>query len=253
MKWTSIVSIYTLFWVLSCFLVMPFGIRTHADVAGTAEEVERVSGQVDSAPINFNPRRTALRGGTEPAHRPPGGLVGQADMAHLARAHQPRQRLQLIVDGADLRVARRRGCAPGAGPVAPQSAGASGCPRSPRTWRAPGGATRLWPLEPGEPASHNQHRGHRAVGYPGPRSANVPTGCAVSTSHSRMGHLMARSLGLARWDLLRPLDMLSSVWSSAAALPPVSSGASRPSMVATRSAASPPRAAPTKKPTWCRS
>lgn len=36
---------------------------------------------------------------------------------------------------------------------------------------------------------------------------------------------MARSLGLARWDLLRPLDMLSSLWSSAAALPPVSSGA----------------------------
>lgn len=36
---------------------------------------------------------------------------------------------------------------------------------------------------------------------------------------------MARSLGLARWDLLRPLDMLSSVWSTAAALPPVSSGA----------------------------
>ncbi|WP_323055562.1 hypothetical protein [Mycobacterium pinniadriaticum] len=32
---------------------------------------------------------------------------------------------------------------------------------------------------------------------------------------------MARSLGLARWDLLRPLDMLSSVWSAA----PVSSGA----------------------------
>jgi hypothetical protein len=36
---------------------------------------------------------------------------------------------------------------------------------------------------------------------------------------------MARSLGLARWDLLRPLDMLSALWSSAAALPPVSSGA----------------------------
>lgn len=36
---------------------------------------------------------------------------------------------------------------------------------------------------------------------------------------------MARSLGLSRWDLLRPLDVLSSVWSSAAALPPVSSGA----------------------------
>lgn len=36
---------------------------------------------------------------------------------------------------------------------------------------------------------------------------------------------MARSLGVARWDLLRPLDMLFSVWSTATALPPVSSGA----------------------------
>lgn len=36
---------------------------------------------------------------------------------------------------------------------------------------------------------------------------------------------MARSLGIGGWDLLRPLDVLSSVWSSAAALPPVSSGA----------------------------
>ncbi len=34
---------------------------------------------------------------------------------------------------------------------------------------------------------------------------------------------MARSLGLTRWDLLRPLDLLSSVWSTAAALP-VNSG-----------------------------
>ncbi|HTY29634.1 MAG TPA: hypothetical protein VMD51_16045, partial [Mycobacterium sp.] len=36
---------------------------------------------------------------------------------------------------------------------------------------------------------------------------------------------MARSLGIGGWDLLRPLDVLSSAWSSAAALPPVSSGA----------------------------
>ena len=36
---------------------------------------------------------------------------------------------------------------------------------------------------------------------------------------------MARSLSIGGWDLLRPLDVLSSVWSSAAALPPVSSGA----------------------------
>ena len=61
MKLTSIVSIYTLFWVLSCFLVMPFGIRTHADVAGTADAQERVVGQVESAPVNFRPRRIALR------------------------------------------------------------------------------------------------------------------------------------------------------------------------------------------------
>lgn len=33
MKWTSILAIYALFWVLSAFLVMPFGLRTH-DEAG---------------------------------------------------------------------------------------------------------------------------------------------------------------------------------------------------------------------------
>lgn len=61
MKWGSMLAIFSLFWVLSCFFVMPFGLRTHADVAGTDEARERVAGQVDSAPINFNPRRIALR------------------------------------------------------------------------------------------------------------------------------------------------------------------------------------------------
>ncbi|MBS0255424.1 MAG: DUF1467 family protein [Proteobacteria bacterium] len=61
MKWGSMLAIFSLFWVLSCFLVMPFGLRTHADVAGTEDAQERVPGQVDSAPINFNPRRIALR------------------------------------------------------------------------------------------------------------------------------------------------------------------------------------------------
>ncbi len=51
------------------------------------------------------------------------------------------------------------------------------------------------------------------------------TGCALPSPPSRMGHLMARSLGIGGWDLLRPLDVLSSMWSAAAALPPVSSGA----------------------------
>ena len=56
MNWTSIIAIYGLFWVLSAFLVMPFGIRTHAE-AGE----ELIAGQADSAPANFNPKRIALR------------------------------------------------------------------------------------------------------------------------------------------------------------------------------------------------
>jgi hypothetical protein len=36
---------------------------------------------------------------------------------------------------------------------------------------------------------------------------------------------MARSLGLGPWDLFRPLDLLSSLWSTAASVPPVSTGA----------------------------
>jgi predicted secreted protein len=56
MNWTSIIAIYGLFWVLSAFLVMPFGIRTHAEVGE-----ELIAGQADSAPANFNPKRIALR------------------------------------------------------------------------------------------------------------------------------------------------------------------------------------------------
>ncbi|HOB13224.1 MAG TPA: DUF1467 family protein [Novosphingobium sp.] len=56
MKITSIIAIYFLLWVLSAFLVMPFGLRTHDD-----EAAETVPGQVTSAPVNFDPRRIALR------------------------------------------------------------------------------------------------------------------------------------------------------------------------------------------------
>lgn len=55
MKWTSILAIYVLFWVLSAFLVMPFGVRTH-DEAGIA----KVPGQAESAPAHFRPKRIAL-------------------------------------------------------------------------------------------------------------------------------------------------------------------------------------------------
>ena len=56
MRWTSILAIYFLFWVLSAFCVMPFGIRTH-DEAGVA----KIPGQADSAPANFRPGLIALR------------------------------------------------------------------------------------------------------------------------------------------------------------------------------------------------
>ena len=56
MQITSILAIYFLFWVMSAFLLLPFGVQT-ADEAG----VEKVPGQADSAPVNFRPGRLALR------------------------------------------------------------------------------------------------------------------------------------------------------------------------------------------------
>ena len=56
MKWTSIVAIYSLFWVLSAFLVMPFGVKTHDEMG-----LDKVPGQVHSAPGNYNPGRIARR------------------------------------------------------------------------------------------------------------------------------------------------------------------------------------------------
>ena len=56
MKWTSIVAIYSLFWVMSAFIVLPFGVRTHEE-AGVA----RVPGQADSAPANFSASRIVKR------------------------------------------------------------------------------------------------------------------------------------------------------------------------------------------------
>ena len=56
MKLTSIIAIYALFWVMSAFLVLPFGVRTHDEA-----EVEKVPGQADSAPVEFRPGRIAKR------------------------------------------------------------------------------------------------------------------------------------------------------------------------------------------------
>jgi predicted secreted protein len=56
MQWTSILAIYVLVWVMTAFVSLPFGIKTH-DEAG----VPKVPGQAESAPANFRPGRLALR------------------------------------------------------------------------------------------------------------------------------------------------------------------------------------------------
>lgn len=59
MYWASGLAIYFLFWFGSLFMVLPFGIRTHADI-GQQHEI----GHAESAPVHFDPwkivRRTTL-------------------------------------------------------------------------------------------------------------------------------------------------------------------------------------------------
>lgn len=56
MAWTSILAIYALFWVMSAFVMLPFGVKTHEELG-----LEKVPGQADSAPANFRPGRLVLR------------------------------------------------------------------------------------------------------------------------------------------------------------------------------------------------
>lgn len=56
MQWTSILAIYFLFWVMTAFVLLPFGVRTHEELGE-----EKTPGQADSAPANFRPGRLALR------------------------------------------------------------------------------------------------------------------------------------------------------------------------------------------------
>lgn len=56
MRITSIIGIYLLFWVLSAFIVLPFGVRTADE-----ENVEVVRGHAESAPVNFDARRIIRR------------------------------------------------------------------------------------------------------------------------------------------------------------------------------------------------
>ncbi len=56
MRWTSALAIYILFWSLSVFLVLPFGVRTTREAGG-----ELVPGQAESAPHEFRAGRVAWR------------------------------------------------------------------------------------------------------------------------------------------------------------------------------------------------
>ena len=56
MRITSIIGIYLLFWVLSAFIVLPFGVRTADE-----ENVEVMHGHAESAPVNFSPSRIIKR------------------------------------------------------------------------------------------------------------------------------------------------------------------------------------------------
>lgn len=56
MRLTSALAIYFLFWALSVFLVLPFGVRTHEEAGA-----DRVPGQADSAPHGFEVRRMLVR------------------------------------------------------------------------------------------------------------------------------------------------------------------------------------------------
>ncbi len=56
MKITSIVAIYALFWVMSAFFLLPFGVKTHEEAG-----IDKVPGQADSAPAHFRPGKLAIR------------------------------------------------------------------------------------------------------------------------------------------------------------------------------------------------
>ncbi|MGZ8282270.1 MAG: DUF1467 family protein [Allosphingosinicella sp.] len=55
MRWTSMLAIYVLFWTLSLFLVLPWGVRTSEE-----EGARPLPGHAESAPHVFRIRRVAL-------------------------------------------------------------------------------------------------------------------------------------------------------------------------------------------------
>ena len=56
MQITSILAIYVLFWVISAFIMLPIGIKTHDELGQS-----KIMGQADSAPANFKPKLVIIR------------------------------------------------------------------------------------------------------------------------------------------------------------------------------------------------
>ena len=56
MRLGSALSIYALFWTMSLFLVLPFGVRTDEEAG-----VERLAGHAESAPHGFSFGKAAIR------------------------------------------------------------------------------------------------------------------------------------------------------------------------------------------------
>ncbi|MEA3030408.1 MAG: hypothetical protein QOJ53_2389 [Sphingomonadales bacterium] len=56
MRWTSILAIFILFWTMSLFLVLPFGVRTPEEAGEQAGP-----GHAESAPHVFSFGRVVLR------------------------------------------------------------------------------------------------------------------------------------------------------------------------------------------------
>lgn len=52
---TSALAIYVLFWVITAFIVLPIGVKTHDEMG-----VKKIPGQADSAPANFRPMRVII-------------------------------------------------------------------------------------------------------------------------------------------------------------------------------------------------
>lgn len=56
MEISSIIAIYFLFFVMSAFIMLPFGIRTTEEVGDA-----KVAGQAEGAPGNFRPGKLLIR------------------------------------------------------------------------------------------------------------------------------------------------------------------------------------------------